>query len=442
MKKKVILLITLVLKFTVCAKAVWTNVGSAYFSVRLCKDSNEISASYESDQPPELENAYDVHVSILFPKYTTVYIKLDSEGSIKLAEKTYARIYPYDNNEFSIRFFAEHDGLGFKVHGKKIGVVPYITSLTINSQEYCSKPALGFLDGYVSGYKDYAESENRKLEGNCGRRKVSHTELIVNGSPTKPGDWPWHTAIYRLDRSQIKYICGGTLISKYFVLTAAHCTSIRGVALLPEVLSVVLGKYNLIGGDLASEEREIHQIIVHEQYDKRSLDNDIALLKLKTEAVFTDYIQPACLWYSKASEKFSGREIIGKVVGWGFDNTDNLALKLRQASVPLVSDVVCIKSNAVFYSKVLNGNKFCGGNHNGTSACNGDSGGAFQVFIPDDAQDQSVNASGAWHVRGIVSQTISRFDVPICDPHQYVVFTDVEKYRSWIDKHLEINNEM
>lgn len=81
-------------------------------------------------------------------------------------------------------------------------------------------------------------------------------------------------------------------------------------------------------------------------------------------------------------------------------------------------------------------------NIEGTSACNGDSGGAFQVFIPDDAQDQSVNASGAWHVRGIVSQTISRFDVPICDPHQYVVFTDVEKYRSWIDKHLDINNEM
>ncbi|CAG9578107.1 unnamed protein product [Danaus chrysippus] len=441
MKKKVNLVITLVLNFTLC-NALWSSVGSAYFSVRLCKESSEISASYESDQPPELENAYDVHISILFPKYTTVYIKLDSEGSIKLAEKTYARIYPYDNNEFSIRFFAEHDGLRFKVQGKKIGVVPYITSLTINSQEYCSQPTVGFLDGYLSGYKDYAESQNRKLEGNCGRRKVSHTELIVNGSPTKPGDWPWHTAIYRLDRSQIKYICGGTLISKYFVLTAAHCTSIRGVALLPEVLSVVLGKYNLIGGDLASEEREIHQIIVHEQYDKRALDNDIALLKLKTEAVFTDYIQPACLWYSKASEKLAGREIIGKVVGWGFDNTDNLALKLRQADVPLVSDVVCIKSNAVFYSRVLNGNKFCGGYHNGTSACNGDSGGAFQVFIPDDAQDQSVNASGAWHVRGIVSQTLSRSDVPICDPHQYVVFTDVEKYRSWIDKYLDISNEM
>lgn len=89
MKKKVILFITLVLNFTVCAKAVWASVGSAYFSVRLCKDSNEISASYESDQPPELENAYDVYVSILFPKYTTVYIKLDSEGSIKLV-----RLFP------------------------------------------------------------------------------------------------------------------------------------------------------------------------------------------------------------------------------------------------------------------------------------------------------------------------------------------------------------
>lgn len=55
--------------------------------------------------------------------------------------------------------------------------------------------------------------------GTCGRRKVLHTELIVEGEATKTGDWPWHVAIYRLYKREIKYICGGTLLSKNFVLT-------------------------------------------------------------------------------------------------------------------------------------------------------------------------------------------------------------------------------
>lgn len=53
----------------------------------------------------------------------------------------------------------------------------------------------------------------------CGKRKVLHTELIVNGYSTKPGDWPWHTAIYRQEKAALKYVCGGTLVHKHFVLT-------------------------------------------------------------------------------------------------------------------------------------------------------------------------------------------------------------------------------
>ena len=53
----------------------------------------------------------------------------------------------------------------------------------------------------------------------CGRRKIWHTELIVNGQVTKPGNWPWHTAIYRYEKAGLRYVCGGTLINKYFVLT-------------------------------------------------------------------------------------------------------------------------------------------------------------------------------------------------------------------------------
>lgn len=60
----------------------------------------------------------------------------------------------------------------------------------------------------------------------CGQRVVQHTELITNGLSTKPGDWPWHVALYRLKNtgSQQQYICGGSLISPTRVLTGKYST--------------------------------------------------------------------------------------------------------------------------------------------------------------------------------------------------------------------------
>lgn len=54
----------------------------------------------------------------------------------------------------------------------------------------------------------------------CGVRRMQHTELIRNGSPTKPGDWPWHVALYRLSNNgSQQYICGGSIIDQYRVIT-------------------------------------------------------------------------------------------------------------------------------------------------------------------------------------------------------------------------------
>lgn len=55
-------------------------------------------------------------------------------------------------------------------------------------------------------------------------------------------------------------------------------------------------------------------MIVHEEYTHKMLKNDIALLKLKTRIEFSTYIQPACLWFDKASELLPADEkIIGTV---------------------------------------------------------------------------------------------------------------------------------
>ncbi|XP_050356541.1 chymotrypsin-C-like [Nymphalis io] len=414
----------------------WTFIGNPLLLVRPCNGSTDISASFEPGLAPEEENTYTVFISKKFPTSSVIVLKFDADASITLKDRSFARIRANkdESNTFDINFFKGSKSISFIVRGLTPGTVPYFKSVKINSKEYCKEPLGGFLDQYITGYKDHAESASREPVTNCGRRKVDHTELIVNAAPTKPGDWPWHVALYKLDRSSIKYICGGTLISEHFVLTAAHCASSRGVKLLPEVLSVVLGKFNLIGGDVGTQEREVHQIILHDKFEHRYLDHDIALVKLKTEAVFTD-VKPACLWYDKAEEKLPTNEVLGTIVGWGFDISDSLSHQINQASMPIVSENTCIKSHPVFYSTVLNENKFCAGYRNGTSACNGDSGSAFQVFIPDKEKDTS-KTNGAWFVRGIVSQTVARIDKAICDPEYYVVFTDVGKYIHWINKHM------
>lgn len=59
---------------------------------------------------------------------------------------------------------------------------------------------------------------------------------------------------------------------------------------------------------------QVFQVILHEHFNyKLGLDNDIALLKLKTEATFTDYVQPSCLWTEKVHERSPTKEIYGTV---------------------------------------------------------------------------------------------------------------------------------
>lgn len=87
----------------------------------------------------------------------------------------------------------------------------------------------------------------------------------------------------------------------------------------------------------------------------------------------------------------------------------------------------CRESNPSFFEKYVYDKNFCAGNLNATSICRGDSGGG--LVIP---------RSDGWYIRGIASITpatrIGGLDV--CDLTQFVLFTDVVQFASWIDTYV------
>ncbi|CAH0715096.1 unnamed protein product, partial [Brenthis ino] len=387
-----------------------------------------------------LESGYNITINKPLTIATDVRLIFDSQAAI-LVDNVARFSTAQDNiyNIFNLIIIQNVDSFTFTVKGQASPYSPpYLTSLKINGVENCREHNLTYFEDFPVGVIKRSGVPDRY----CGKRKVLHTELIVNGYSTKPGDWPWHTAIYRQEKAGLKYVCGGTLVTKHFVLTAAHCTTINGIPVLPDILGVFLGKYNLYGSDEAIQEREVFQVIVHDEYYSKNLKNDISLLKLRTDVLFNNYVQPVCLWYDDAYYRLPTLDIFGTVVGWGFDSSDSLSSTLHATTMPKISELTCVLSNPVFYGNFIqDGTKFCAGYRNGTSACNGDSGGGFFVFVPDLAKRENVpndgDVPGAWYLKGIVSASLSRSDAPVCDPFSYVVFSDISKYLDWIKDNIK-----
>ena len=102
------------------------------------------------------------------------------------------------------------------------------------------------------------------------------TKKIVGGSQTKKDAWPWMAILLYSN----KINCGGTLITSHHILTAAHCAD-DGES--PD--QVRLGDYDIrYAGDTPEETYDVEWMKLHENYNKFTHENDIAIIKL-TRAV-------------------------------------------------------------------------------------------------------------------------------------------------------------
>ncbi|KAM3869115.1 transmembrane protease serine 2 [Diretmus argenteus] len=198
----------------------------------------------------------------------------------------------------------------------------------------------------------------------CGTSEAAPRTRIVGGTEAANGAWPWQVSLQI--RSQ--HVCGGSIISPYWILSAAHCFTDYSY---PGAWTVHSGDVSLYKMSMGNG-NSVRRIISHEKYDKDTNDNDIALMRLSTPLTFSRTVRPVCL--PNVGVNLSP-ERQAWITGWGALRYQGSSPDtMMQAQVTIYSPHTCNRMD-VLDGKVTD-SMFCAGKlQGGVDTCQGDSGG-------------------------------------------------------------------
>jgi len=207
---------------------------------------------------------------------------------------------------------------------------------------------------------------------------------VIKGEPAKINTIPWTVALTRKGSFGIfggsaRPFCGGTLINDRYIVTASHCVdgqTAKGIIILLNEEDFLISS-ETVGG---TQRVGVEKIIMHPNYSRRNVDNDIALIKLDTPVRLGpgSPLVPACLPANNDND-FNGQ--IATVAGWGTTQEGGrVSESLQKVEVPIITNAIC-NSAQTRYSGKITENMLCAGNvsSGGKDACQGDSGGPLII---------------------------------------------------------------
>ena len=313
-----------------------------------------------------------------------------------------------------------------------------------------SRPAFPF--SFLPAAKD-AATANAAADGPRFR--------ILNGDIAADGAWPWQVALVSRGDDTVlnRQYCGGTLVTRSWVLTAAHCVFDTGedglaVPILPESLDILVGTNLLIAGQ--GELIPVAHIYSHPDYDPVAIEHDIALIALARPPGSPE-LMPVQLPTKEIEPQIAAVGTTATTIGWGMLDTGDYPIDLRQVQIQILDTAECnremietLAAEAKSYfddvktylgtdddvaatawkmmlhaaEKPVTDNMVCSGTAGAAKgSCSGDSGGPLMIALPN----------GSYVQVGIVSWSLSSADNASCDlDGKFSVYTRVANYAGWI----------
>ncbi|XP_073980758.1 serine protease notopleural [Rhodnius prolixus] len=252
----------------------------------------------------------------------------------------------------------------------------------------------------------------------CGRRLYPEAR-IVGGQVSGFGKWPWQISLRQWRTSTYLHKCGAALLNENWAITAAHC--VENVP--PSDLLLRLGEHDLSTEEepYGYQERRVQIVASHPQFDPRTFEYDLALLRFYEPVTFQPNIIPVCV--PEDDTNFVGS--LAFVTGWGRLYEDGpLPSILQEVSVPVINNTLCeTMYRAAGYIEHIPEIFICAGwKKGGFDSCEGDSGGPMVIQRPD----------RRWLLAGVIS-----WGIGCAEPNQPGVYTRISQFRHWINQILQ-----